>query len=149
MNAINHIGVVGSGTMGNGIAHVCGMSDYKVCLIDPNVQQLSNLEIVQKIRELGPILIGVSFMTPQFFTAKDKSVVNFILPDEKFLLTSSFKPGSKNGILFLFNKEIFFLSLSTHQTLFPKSAKQAPLTRPTYPTPIMQIFIILIFLLMN
>ena len=37
---------------------------------------------------------------------------------------------------------IFFLSTSTHVTLFPTLEKQVPVTSPTYPVPIMAIFII-------
>ncbi len=33
-NQNNYIGVVGSGTMGNGIAHVFAQSGYKVFLVD-------------------------------------------------------------------------------------------------------------------
>ena len=57
-----------------GIAYISACAKqkgYKVCFIDPNVQSFSNNEIIQKVRELDPILVGVSFMTPQFFTAKD------------------------------------------------------------------------------
>ena len=35
---------------------------------------------------------------------------------------------------------IFAASLSTQTTFIPKSARQAPVTRPTYPVPIMQMF---------
>ena len=34
MNKVENIGVVGSGTMGNGIAHVFGLSKYRVTLVD-------------------------------------------------------------------------------------------------------------------
>ena len=34
MNKIENIGVVGSGTMGNGIAHVFSLSKFKVTLVD-------------------------------------------------------------------------------------------------------------------
>ena len=34
MHRVQNIGVVGSGTMGNGIAHVFGLSNYKVILVD-------------------------------------------------------------------------------------------------------------------
>ena len=66
-----------------------------------------------------------------FFTALDKLVVNFNLPAIKFLLISSFNPGSYMGICFLLSMLILFLFLSTQTTLLPKSAKQAPLTNPT------------------
>ena len=38
----NYIGVVGSGTMGNGIAHVFAQSNYKVILVDLNQSILDN-----------------------------------------------------------------------------------------------------------
>ena len=38
----NYIGVVGSGTMGNGIAHVFAQSNYKVLLVDLNQSILNN-----------------------------------------------------------------------------------------------------------
>ncbi len=38
----NYIGVVGSGTMGNGIAHVFAQSNYKVLLVDLNQSILDN-----------------------------------------------------------------------------------------------------------
>ena len=44
MDMINYIGVVGSGTMGNGIAHVFSLFDYQVYLIDINESILNQLE---------------------------------------------------------------------------------------------------------
>ena len=41
-NQENYIGVVGSGTMGNGIAHVFAQSNYKVLLVDLNQSILDN-----------------------------------------------------------------------------------------------------------
>ena len=34
------IGIVGSGTMGNGIAHICAQSDHETLLLDINKKQL-------------------------------------------------------------------------------------------------------------
>jgi hypothetical protein len=45
------------------------------------------------------------------------------------------------GILPAFNISIFLLSTSTHVTVIPISARQAPETNPTYPVPITAIFI--------
>jgi anaerobic magnesium-protoporphyrin IX monomethyl ester cyclase len=56
-----------------GIAYISSCAKekgYDVHFIDPNVQTLSQNEIVEKVRRLNPVLVGVSFMTPQFFTAK-------------------------------------------------------------------------------
>ena len=36
----NNLSVIGSGTMGNGIAHVSALSDYNVCLIDSDPSAL-------------------------------------------------------------------------------------------------------------
>lgn len=40
MNTIKNIAVIGSGTMGNGIAHVCAQYGYAVSLVDVNAQAL-------------------------------------------------------------------------------------------------------------
>lgn len=40
MTAIKSIGVIGSGTMGNGIAHVCARSGYRVILVDASREAL-------------------------------------------------------------------------------------------------------------
>lgn len=40
--AIQNIGVIGAGQMGNGIAHVCAQAGYNVILSDINEDQLSN-----------------------------------------------------------------------------------------------------------
>tara|TARA_B100000989_G_C19502252_1_gene454819 strand:- start:752 stop:1651 length:900 start_codon:yes stop_codon:yes gene_type:complete len=37
---INSIAIVGAGTMGNGIAHVCAMSGFQVKLMDSSIEQL-------------------------------------------------------------------------------------------------------------
>ena len=50
--------------------------------------------------------------------------------------TSSARPGSKIGISPLVSWAILSASLSTQVTMWPKSAKQAPEIRPTYPEPI-------------
>ena len=48
-NQNNHIGVVGSGTMGNGIAHVFAQSNYKVSLIDLDINILEKaVKVISK-----------------------------------------------------------------------------------------------------
>jgi len=44
------------------------------------------------------------------------------------------------GIIPFFILSTFSASISTHTTLFPVSAKQVPVTKPTYPVPITAIF---------
>jgi hypothetical protein len=53
----------------------------------------------------------------------------------QFRATISGKPGSKKGNSRDFMRSIFAASLSTQVTVLPKSAKQAPVTNPTYPVP--------------
>ena len=60
-----------------------------------------------------------------------KSLVKTSRPSLKFLLINSSKPGSYIGEIPEFNLSILILSLSTQKTLFPRSAKQVPLTNPT------------------
>src|SRR5512139_708923 len=45
------------------------------------------------------------------------------------------------GVLPFLRREILRASMSTQRTSFPLTAKQVPVTMPTYPAPIMQIFI--------
>src|SRR5262245_17108908 len=61
-------------------------------------------------------------------------------PAATFRATSSSSPGSKMGISPVFSLSMRSLSLSIQVTFQPKSAKHAADTRPTYPAPIMQIF---------
>ena len=42
MKGLKNIAVIGSGTMGNGIAHVAGQSNLKTILIDIDDNQLNN-----------------------------------------------------------------------------------------------------------
>ena len=69
MNKINHIGVIGSGAMGNGIAHVFGISDYKVFLIDLDKKILNHaMETILKNmkRQVSKGLISESDMNKGF-----------------------------------------------------------------------------------
>lgn len=43
---------------------------YRVRLIDPNVQRFTAEQIAKDISEADPLLVGVSFMTPQFFSTR-------------------------------------------------------------------------------
>ena len=49
MIAIEKIGVVGAGQMGNGIAHVCALSGHQVVLNDISAGQLEDgLKLIEK-----------------------------------------------------------------------------------------------------
>src|SRR5712692_1165018 len=63
------------------------------------------------------------------------SVLYSSLPSRTFFATSASRPGSYIGILPDLIEAILASSLSTQVTLMPKSAKQPPLTSPTYPVP--------------
>ncbi len=56
-------------------------------------------------------------------------------------LTISSSPGSKIGISPRLSRSIFEASVSTQTTSLPDSAKQVPVTSPTYPVPTTAIFI--------
>ena len=43
---------------------------FRVRFIDPNVQDLTPAAVADVVRREDPLLVGVSFMTPQFFTAR-------------------------------------------------------------------------------
>src|SRR5262245_7041320 len=68
-------------------------------------------------------------------TAVGRSVVNVSRPSLTLRSTISGRPGSKNGSSPALSFSIFVASESTQMTLLPKSARQAPETRPTYPVP--------------
>ena len=53
------------------------------------------------------------------------------LPDSKFFLTNSDRPGSNIGISPFSSLFNFSLSLSMQITLLPRSEKQTPDTKPT------------------
>lgn len=44
---------------------------YAVSFFDPNVQDTSAKDIVEFVRRENPVLVGISFMTPQFYVAKE------------------------------------------------------------------------------
>lgn len=49
---------------------------FRVRFIDPNVQEITEREIAEIVRQEKPLLVGISFMTPQFFTTR--SIVDAI-----------------------------------------------------------------------
>ena len=51
------------------------------------------------------------------------------------------------GIIPFFNASILLIFVSTQVTSTPISAKQVPVTKPTYPVPTIAIFMILIYLI--
>src|SRR5215471_3548723 len=71
----------------------------------------------------------------EVLTAAGRSVVNVSRPSLTLRATISGRPGSKNGSSPALSFSIFTASESTQMTLLPKSARQAPETRPTYPVP--------------
>ena len=72
-------------------------------------------------------------------TAPAVSVVKLSRPAAALRATSASRPGSKIGISPARRRSILAASLSMQVTKWPKSAKQAPDTSPTYPVPIMAI----------
>ncbi len=63
------------------------------------------------------------------------SVVTWSLPDLRFLLYISSRPGSYIGILPFASRSTFSSSISWQMTSLPRFANPAPVTRPTYPVP--------------
>lgn len=43
---------------------------HKVLFLDPNIQPLTQKDIVTFVQSATPLLVGISFMTPQFYAAK-------------------------------------------------------------------------------
>ena len=81
----NHIGVIGSGTMGNGIAHVFAQSNYKVSLIDLDSKILEKaIQVISNNmgRQVKKELISQSDM--------EKSLSNITTSTEMDCLESSF-----------------------------------------------------------
>ena len=81
------IGVVGAGTMGEGIAQVAAMSNHKVCLVDLNESVLSKAKsnhekIISRLVEKGKISQSKSLevlkninYSSDFNTLKDSGLV--------------------------------------------------------------------------
>jgi len=65
--SIDHVGVIGAGQMGNGIAHVCALAGYSVVMLDAKAETLTaamatvtkNME-----RQVGRKLIGAEDRDP-------------------------------------------------------------------------------------
>ena len=61
--------------------------DYSVRLLDPNVQLLPTPALVDIVSDERPVLVGISFMTPQFFRAKEiADAIKSALPDVPIVL---------------------------------------------------------------
>jgi hypothetical protein len=69
------------------------------------------------------------------FTEASRSVEKNRRLSRRFFATSSARPGSKIGMISCSRRAILPASLSMQITVCPKSARQAPETRPTYPDP--------------
>lgn len=73
---IHSITIVGAGTMGNGIAHVCAMAGFPVKLMDSSEEQLrialqtieKNLTRMAEKQKIKPIEVGASVARIQTFT---------------------------------------------------------------------------------
>ena len=73
---IHSITIVGAGTMGNGIAHVCAMAGFPVKLMDSSEEQLrmalqtieKNLTRMAEKQKIKPIEVGASLARIQTFT---------------------------------------------------------------------------------
>ena len=60
---------------------------YDVSFFDPNVQDVSAKDIVEFVRCENPVLIGISFMTPQFYVAKEfADVIRQEIPEVSIVL---------------------------------------------------------------
>src|SRR6266850_5412417 len=68
-------------------------------------------------------------------SAVARSLENLSRPSRTLRPTSSGSPGSKNGSSSPRRRSTLAVSLSTQVTRLPKSARHAPVTRPTYPVP--------------
>src|SRR5207237_8372248 len=71
--------------------------------------------------------------------AAAESVVNDSRAASTLRATNASRPGSNSGTVPFCNCAILAVSLSMHVTTWPKSEKQAPDTRPTYPVQIIAI----------
>ena len=79
---IHSITIVGAGTMGNGIAHVCAMAGFPVKLMDSSEEQLrmalqtieKNLTRMAEKQKIKPIEVGASLARIQTFTDTKQAV---------------------------------------------------------------------------
>src|SRR5689334_15650964 len=108
-------------------------------------RSLATLRMAERSAEpSSPGGVGsASKMSSESFTLSARLVVNFSRPSRKFRVNNFSSPGSKMVISPFESLFTFSLSISTQITVFPVSAKQVPVTKPTYPVPITAIFIFL------
>ncbi len=60
---------------------------FSAALLDPNVQDLPIARAVERARELKPSCVGISFMTPQFYWARDlAAALKTALPDTPIVM---------------------------------------------------------------
>src|SRR6185503_8586992 len=82
----------------------------------------------------GGVPTAMTWISP-CATLAATSVENMRRPACSLRLTIGSSPGSKIGISPALRRAIFFSSRSRQNTVLPASARQAPVTRPTYPVP--------------
>src|SRR5512145_133326 len=82
----------------------------------------------------GGVLTAISCSSP-CATLAGTSVENVSRPASRLRFTIGSSPGSKIGTRPAFSKRILSSLTSRQNTVLPASARQAPVTRPTYPVP--------------
>ncbi len=85
-------------------------------------------------------------MTWAWATAGARSVVNSRRPCLELRSKRISRPGSKMGTSPLRMRSTLAASMSTQMTWLPVSAKQVPVTKPTYPVPTTAIFMMRVVL---
>tara|TARA_B100000575_G_C23139380_1_gene662668 strand:+ start:3984 stop:4862 length:879 start_codon:yes stop_codon:yes gene_type:complete len=81
---INSIAIIGAGTMGNGIAHICAMSGFSVKLMDNSIEQLriarqtieNNLKRMAQKQRITPDKVSSSLARIQCCTNIKQAVVD-------------------------------------------------------------------------
>lgn len=92
---IHSITIVGAGTMGNGIAHVCAMAGFSVKLMDSSEEQLrralqtieKNLTRMAEKKKIKPVEVGSSLARVQTYTnikqaISDSNMVLEVVPEQ-------------------------------------------------------------------
>lgn len=92
---IHSITIVGAGTMGNGIAHVCAMAGFSVKLMDSSEEQLrralqtieKNLTRMAEKQKIKPVEVGSSLARVQTYTnikqaISDSNMVLEVVPEQ-------------------------------------------------------------------
>ena len=84
---IHSITIVGAGTMGNGIAHVCAMAGFSVKLMDSSEEQLrwalqtieKNLTRMAEKKKIKPVEVGSSLARVQTYTNIKQAISDSIM----------------------------------------------------------------------